>query len=423
MKVVFAALGAYGHLFPMLPLASACQDAGHEVVVATGAPFLDRLPLRTVPGLPSAVDLAWAEQEVRRRHPDLHGFESTLAMFGDVTAGATTPTMLDVLTSERADLLVTEPLHLGAAIAGDLLGVPTLDFAIGLVPVLAATLHPVAIGYQRERWLDRGRTPPEAKLLGQALLDPCPPSLQLPYDDVPRIPIRSVAWRGAEMSVPSWLTAGASRPRVYLTLGTVSFGAVEILRRAASEIAALEVELLVAVGPEGDPVLLGDLPGNVHVERFVPQAEVLGRVDLIVHHGGTGTVLAALEAGLPQLILPQGADQPFNADLIVGSGAGRHQANDDYTPGSITALVEPLLGDCPERAIAVRIAAEIATMPEPADVVPELVERAARREDLTAKTCKCGASAWKAGSSATSASNASSSACAPGSVSRTDSAT
>ncbi len=67
MKVVFAALGAYGHLFPMLPLALACQDAGHDVVVATGAPFLDRLPVRTVPGLPAEVDLAWAEQEVRRR--------------------------------------------------------------------------------------------------------------------------------------------------------------------------------------------------------------------------------------------------------------------------------------------------------------------------------------------------------------------
>ncbi|HYI53236.1 MAG TPA: glycosyltransferase [Microlunatus sp.] len=379
MKVVFAALGAYGHLFPMLPLAMACREAGHDVVVATGAPFLDRLPVRTVPGLPAEVDLAWAEQEVRSRHPDLEGFEATLAMFGDVTAAATTATMLEVLVSERADLLVTEPLHLGAAIAGDLLDLPTLVFAIGLVPFLAATLHPVAVGYQRERWLQRGLTPPDTKLLGQALLDPCPPSLQLPYADAPRIPIRSVAWRGSETALPAWLVDPGPRPRVYLTLGTVSFGAVEILRRAASEIATLDIDLLVAVGPEGDPAALAELPANVHVERFVPQADVLGRVDLIVHHGGTGTVLAALEAGLPQVILPQGADQPYNADLIVRSGAGRHQANDDYAPGSIAALVEPLLAECSERATAVRIAGEIAAMPAPAAVVPELVGRAARR--------------------------------------------
>ena len=128
--------------------------------------------------------------------------------------------------------------------------------------------------------------------------------------------------------------APATRPRVYLTLGTVSYGAVEILRRTALEIAALDVELLVAVGPAGDPALLGELPDRVHVERFVDQADVLRRVDLIVHHGGTGTVLAALEAGLPQLILPQGADQPFNAKVVAQAGAGTRQANADYTPGS-----------------------------------------------------------------------------------------
>jgi UDP:flavonoid glycosyltransferase YjiC (YdhE family) len=142
------------------------------------------------------------------------------------------------------------------------------------------------------------------------------------------------------------------------------------------EIAVLDVDVLVAAGPQGDPTLLGPLPPNVRVERFVPQAEVLRHVDLIVHHGGTGTVLAALEAGLPQLILPQGADQPYNAEILERSGAGRRQANEDYLPGSITALVEPLLGDCAERATAVGFAAEIAAMPAPAEVVPELVARA-----------------------------------------------
>jgi UDP:flavonoid glycosyltransferase YjiC (YdhE family) len=43
----------------------------------------------------------------------------------------------------------------------------------------------------------------------------------------------------------------------------------------------------------------------VHIERFVAQSEVLPLVDLIVHHGGTGTVLGALQAGLPQLLLPK----------------------------------------------------------------------------------------------------------------------
>ena len=60
---MFASLGAYGHLYPMMPLALACADAGHEVVIATGQPFLDRLPLPTVPGYPASLELDWAIQE------------------------------------------------------------------------------------------------------------------------------------------------------------------------------------------------------------------------------------------------------------------------------------------------------------------------------------------------------------------------
>jgi UDP:flavonoid glycosyltransferase YjiC (YdhE family) len=50
VKIMFASLGAYGHLYPMMPLAIACADAGQEVVIATGKPFLERLAYNeTVP--------------------------------------------------------------------------------------------------------------------------------------------------------------------------------------------------------------------------------------------------------------------------------------------------------------------------------------------------------------------------------------
>jgi UDP:flavonoid glycosyltransferase YjiC (YdhE family) len=86
--------------------------------------------------------------------------------------------------------------------------------------------------------------------------------------------------------VPAWLIARRTRPRVYLTLGTVSFGAVEVLSRAVAEIAALDVDVLVTVGPEGEPASLGAVPNNVHVERFVAQSAVLPLVDLIVPMAG-----------------------------------------------------------------------------------------------------------------------------------------
>jgi UDP:flavonoid glycosyltransferase YjiC (YdhE family) len=130
------------------------------------------------------------------------------------------------------------------------------------------------------------------------------------------------------------------------------------------------------VGPEGEPAALGELPANVHVERFVAQSEVLPLVDLIVHHGGTGTVLGALEAGLPQLLLPQGADQFLNAEMLTTAGAVRALPNEVQQPGAIGEAVRALLGDCPERQAAAQLRDEIAAMPAPGEVVPALLELA-----------------------------------------------
>ena len=169
---------------------------------------------------------------------------------------------------------------------------------------------------------------------------------------------------------------------MFLTLGTVSFGAVEVLRRAAEEIATLDVDLLVAVGPEGDPTVLdgidGSAAGSITVERFVAQSQVLSEVDVFVHHGGTGSVLGALEAGLPQVLLPQGADQFINGETLAGLGAARVFLNEGTAAGAIGEAVQALLGDSPERGVARRIAGEIAALPAPAEVVPRLEELAAR---------------------------------------------
>ena len=159
--------------------------------------------------------------------------------------------------------------------------------------------------------------------------------------------------------LPGWLSAARTRPRVYLTLGTVSFGAVEVLRRALDDLGPLDVDVLVSIGPEGDPALLGQPPANAHVERFVAQSAVLPVVDLAVHHGGTGTVLGALAAGLPQLVLPQGADHFFNGQVLDRCGAARRLLNEQQEPGAIAAAVIALLDPAAsKRGVADRIGAE-----------------------------------------------------------------
>ena len=356
MKIVFASLPAYGHLYPLLPLAIACADAGHDVVVAAGEPFLDALPVPTTRGVAEGVVLHDIEQETFRNHPDLApGVEFAGYMFGETTVRFVAPVLRELFDRERPDLVVHEVMDIGAAVVAAERGIRAIAFGLGLWNPPLADFYRIADA--------------DPSLPG-GYLDPMPPSLQSP-GPLPssRRPIRSVPWAPA-VPLPSWLPSG--RRTVYVTLGTVAFGAVEVLRRAVLETAAHDVDVLVAVGPAGDPSLLGELPSNVRLERFVPQASVFAHVDAVVHHGGAGTMLGALSAGLPQLILPQGADQPFNAMAVQRSGAGLALRNEEQVPGAIESAVATLLADGPQRAVAATIAKEIAAMPSPAEVASTL---------------------------------------------------
>jgi UDP:flavonoid glycosyltransferase YjiC (YdhE family) len=157
---MFASLGAYGHLYPMMPLALACADAGHEAVIASGSPFLGRLPLPTVPGYPPNLELDWAIQEARRRHPDLHDQDFSMAMFADVTAESVAPTMIEQCERVRPDLVIYEAMNTGAGVAASVLGIPAAAFAILLASSFYGSLHAATVGYQRSMWLQRGRTRP-----------------------------------------------------------------------------------------------------------------------------------------------------------------------------------------------------------------------------------------------------------------------
>jgi UDP:flavonoid glycosyltransferase YjiC (YdhE family) len=189
--------------------------------------------------------------------------------------------------------------------------------------------------------------------------------------------IRPVAWNEPSSSPPlEWPGSGrreSRRRRVYVTLGTVVYGRVDVLRRVIDELPGLALDILVVVGPQGDVAALGTLPAGVRAERFVPQAEVLGQVDVVIHHGGAGTTLGAAAAGVPQLLLPQAADQFRNADAVAAAGVGHGLADVLAAPaGTIRALVAALLSDGVDRDAVRGLAAQIAAMPAPADVVRTL---------------------------------------------------
>jgi MGT family glycosyltransferase len=185
-----------------------------------------------------------------------------------------------------------------------------------------------------------------------------------------------VPWNEPGAPVPASFRERTTRPRVYVTLGTIVFGAVEVIRAAVHGLAKLGAQMVVAVGPEGDPAALGSLPPVAQAERFVDQAALLPHLDVVVSHCGSGTMLGALAYGLPQLALPQGADQFRNAEGVVDAGVGLRLLPHEITAATVAAAVHDLLDDPRYRAAATRVRDQIAAMPSPDAVVPTLAELA-----------------------------------------------
>jgi UDP:flavonoid glycosyltransferase YjiC (YdhE family) len=107
----------------------------------------------------------------------------------------------------------------------------------------------------------------------------------------------------------------------------------------------------------------------VRVERQVDQAEVLPRCGVVISHGGSGSVLATLAHGLPSLLLPMGADQPWNADRCEALGVARVLDVIDATPADIRRAVSELDG---LRTAAARLRDEIARLPGPEQAIGRL---------------------------------------------------
>lgn len=145
----------------------------------------------------------------------------------------------------------------------------------------------------------------------------------------------------------------------------------------------LPVNVLVTVGRQIDPLELGEQPANVHVERYLPQAEILPHCQLVVSHGGSGTLIGALAYGLPMVLCAMGADQPANARRCSALGFGVSLNPMRLTPNDVVDSVASVLTNQSYRQVAQELQAEIADQPGPAPTVSLLERLAVERAPIT----------------------------------------
>jgi UDP:flavonoid glycosyltransferase YjiC (YdhE family) len=191
-------------------------------------------------------------------------------------------------------------------------------------------------------------------------------------------PVRPELFDGPPAATPADLGA-LPRPLAYVTFGTVpAFARAEALHAAATAAAAEAAAVVVTSGPV-PPAALGPLPANVRVAAYLPQRQVLARADVLVTHGGAGSVLGGLVHGLPQLVLPQGApSQQRCGDRLARLGAALCLDPAEQSSPNLRRSLATLLAEGAYRSAAARAADDLDRLP-PVPAVADDIERSGAR--------------------------------------------
>jgi len=386
-RILFTTWEGGGHVQPMMLVAAGMRSRGHEVLVlsdacnAADAAALD-LPFRPWRHAPSRPDKTAASDLLRDWEAD-NPMESVSRLCDRIIAGPAALYARDVLEALDAapvDLIVSQELLFGPMMAAEKAGVPLALFCANVwpfptlpgLPPFGAGMAPA--GNDQDVMLHQmvGQTTRTIFQMGLPALNAAREGLGLApladlfdqlavarrillgtsraFDFAPEPLAEPFAYAGPYVADPvgvqAWESpwpAGDARPLVVVTSSSFYEAQEDLLRRTLAALAALPVRAVVTLGPALD---LADFPGaeNVVVVASASHAALMAQAALFLTHGGHGSVIRPLMAGLPLVVLPGLRDQRDNAQRVVHRGAGL-MLERDARPEAIAGAVQRLLED------------------------------------------------------------------------------
>ena len=291
----------------------------------------------------------------------------------------------EAIATSKPSLVICSMFCLGGMVAAEAAGIPFVVLFPNIYPLRADGMPPFGLGLQPARgpigrWRDRvlntfierqwdrkGLAALNA-LRGQLGLAPLShvfdqvraAQSQLvmtsPAFDFPATLPDGARYVGPVLEDPSWaelwsrMPPDGCNPLVLVAMSSTFQDQIGSLQRVIDALGTLAVRAVVTTGCAIDAAAL-KAPANVAVMERAPHRHVLEYAAAVVTHGGHGTVMKALAAGVPMVLLPHGRDQADNAVRVTARGAGV-ELKRSADPDAIAAAVRRVLQDPSYRAAA-----------------------------------------------------------------------
>lgn len=403
-RFMVAAMPFTGHVAPMCTVAAALVGRGHDVRFYTGRAFERRVTESGATLVPWRVAPDFDENDLPATFPRLvgkKGLSQLLVNVEDLFIG-TAPLQVADLRDEWErhpwDAIAADEMSIGAALFAEQSGCPRATVAVLPLNMTVTEGPPPGLGLPPGRnvftkardaalralvpLFERRLKPPLARARLKAGLPAgsftfgdmaysrelvvASGSPVLDFGRTTRPAHLHFAGRLTEdaptTSLPDWWDDLDGRTVVHVTQGTQNIDPSDLIRPTIEALADREVRIVVATGVPGRDILPFAVPANVRVAGFLPYADLLPRVDVVVTNGGWGGTLAALSHGIPLVIAGGDLDKPLIAALVAWSGAGVNLKTGTPKPAQVARAVDRTLTDASYRDAAARVAAELRSL-------------------------------------------------------------
>jgi rhamnosyltransferase subunit B len=381
MRIVFAALGSLGDLYPMLALATASRERGHTPVIAAPVMYADYIKSLGMEFF--AIRPNFPAEVLRELFSDpRHGSDTLMSHLIFPEAHNTYEDLLEA--AKGADFLIAGELVYVAPMVGQKLNIPWGNSLLSPISLFSAydpclmssAPHVYALRHlgpwptraifalarrktsqwaaplfalQKQLGLNAGVNPIlEGKYSPHLVLIQFPEFFAKPQRDWPQAVVQtSFPYFGQPADVETaqkiqdFVSAG--EPPIVFTLGSTAVYLAHDFYQIAADVA-------MELGERAILLIAKNAPPEAPADRilsigYAPLDVAVKGAKAVVHHGGIGCCAEVLRAGVPALVIPFGADQPDNAARLGRLGTAMTLKRNDISRPALAAKLRALLAD------------------------------------------------------------------------------